>query len=58
VNQLCRELRPHAQLLVDGFGIPPETIAAPIALGAEAERQAVKAFASDHPADGFSPRPG
>jgi acyl-CoA oxidase len=22
VNRLCRELRPHAQVLVDGFGIP------------------------------------
>jgi acyl-CoA oxidase len=58
VNQLCRELRPHAQLLVDGFGLPPETIAAPIALGAEAERQAVKLFSDDRPADDFSPRPG
>ena len=22
VNELCSELRPHAELLVDGFGIP------------------------------------
>ena len=24
VNRLCRELRPHARLLVDAFGIPEE----------------------------------
>lgn len=28
VNDLCRELRPHARLLVDGFGIPEESITA------------------------------
>ncbi len=39
VNALCGQLRPHARLLVDAFGIPEEAIAAPIALGAEAERQ-------------------
>jgi acyl-CoA oxidase len=26
VNRLCRELRPHARLLVDGFGIPEELL--------------------------------
>ncbi len=26
VNRLCRELRPHAQLLVDVFGIPEELL--------------------------------
>jgi acyl-CoA oxidase len=31
VNDLCRELRPHAELLVDAFGIPDELIIAPIA---------------------------
>jgi acyl-CoA oxidase len=31
VNRLCRELRPHARLLVDAFGIPEELITAPIA---------------------------
>jgi acyl-CoA oxidase len=42
VNDLCRSLRPHARLLVDAFGIPDEALAAPIALGEEAERQAAK----------------
>ncbi len=40
VNALCAELRPHAGLLVDAFGIPPAAISAPIAQGAEADRQA------------------
>ena len=31
VNRLCSELRPHARLLVDAFGIPEELITAPIA---------------------------
>jgi acyl-CoA oxidase len=39
VNQLCGELRPHAVTMVDGFGIPDEWLGAPIALGAEAQRQ-------------------
>ena len=26
VNRLCREVRPHARLLVDGFGIPDELL--------------------------------
>ncbi|RIJ77349.1 acyl-CoA oxidase [Nakamurella silvestris] len=30
VDQLCAELRPHAGLLVDAFGIPQEWITAPI----------------------------
>ncbi len=30
VNRLCRELRPHARALVDGFGIPEEWLAAPM----------------------------
>jgi acyl-CoA oxidase len=40
VNQLCGALRPHALLLIDGFGIPENAIAAPIAQGAEEKRQA------------------
>ena len=28
VNRLCRELRPQARLLVDGFGIPDEVLPA------------------------------
>ena len=31
VNDLCRELRPYAELLVDAFAIPDELIVAPIA---------------------------
>jgi len=31
VNQLCGELRPQAVPLVNGFGIPQEVLAAPIA---------------------------
>ncbi len=42
VNDLCARLRPHARLLVDAFAIPDETVAAPIALGEEAARQAAK----------------
>jgi acyl-CoA oxidase len=42
INRLCAELRPHAELLVDAWGIPDELLAAPIALGAEAARQDAK----------------
>ena len=42
VNALCGELRPHADLLVEAFGIPDVVLAAPIALGDEAARQAAK----------------
>jgi acyl-CoA oxidase len=31
VNQLCHRLRPHVRTLVDGFGVPEEALAAPIA---------------------------
>ncbi|WP_298806285.1 acyl-CoA dehydrogenase [uncultured Pseudokineococcus sp.] len=34
VNELCREVRADARLLVDGFGIPEAWITAPIAHGA------------------------
>jgi acyl-CoA oxidase len=30
VNELCRELRPHAQTLVDAFAIPPAALTVPI----------------------------
>ena len=33
VNVLCRELRPHALDLVEGFGIPDDLLRAPIAVG-------------------------
>jgi acyl-CoA oxidase len=42
VNQLCAELREHAELLVDAFAIPDACVAAPIALGAERVRQDAK----------------
>ena len=43
VNQLCAELRPHTETLIDGLGVPPRWISAPIASGAEADRQAEQA---------------
>ncbi|MGW5642887.1 acyl-CoA dehydrogenase family protein [Saccharopolyspora sp. NPDC003752] len=39
VNALCGRLRPHAVDLVAGFGIPRQWLTAPIATGAEADRQ-------------------
>jgi acyl-CoA oxidase len=33
VNELCAQLRPHAKLLVDGFGIPESWLGAEIATG-------------------------
>ncbi|MFG1920395.1 acyl-CoA dehydrogenase [Cryptosporangium sp. NPDC048952] len=41
VNELCQELRPDALFLVDGFGIPEDWLDAPIAQGAEEQRQDV-----------------
>jgi acyl-CoA oxidase len=35
VNDLCDEVRPHAEALVDAFGIPDSCLAAPIATEAE-----------------------
>ena len=45
VDALCEELRPHARTLVDAFGLPDEWLAAPIALGAEEERQKTQMLA-------------
>ncbi|SHN04558.1 acyl-CoA dehydrogenase [Cryptosporangium aurantiacum] len=39
VNELCQELRPHALTLVEAFGIPEDWLDAPIAQGAEEQRQ-------------------
>ncbi|WP_345752251.1 acyl-CoA dehydrogenase family protein [Microbacterium rhizophilus] len=39
IDRLCLRLRPHAQDLVDAFGFAPEHVRAPIASGAEKERQ-------------------
>jgi len=35
VNDLCDEVRPHAEALVNAFGIPDSCLAAPIATGAD-----------------------
>ncbi|GHC91509.1 acyl-CoA oxidase [Nocardiopsis terrae] len=39
VNDLCQGLRPYAVQLVEAFGLRDEWLAAPIALGAEQQRQ-------------------
>jgi acyl-CoA oxidase len=39
IDRLCGRLRPHAQDLVDAWGFAPEHVRAPIASGAEQERQ-------------------
>ncbi|GAA3751346.1 acyl-CoA dehydrogenase [Microbacterium kribbense] len=39
IDRLCGRLRPHAQDLVDAFGFAPEHVRAPIASGAENDRQ-------------------
>lgn len=39
VERLLRRLRPHAQDLVDAFGLAPEHVRAEIATGVEAQRQ-------------------
>ena len=49
VNELCGELREHAELLVDAFAIPDIVLAAPIALGEEAARQQAKETAPAAP---------
>jgi acyl-CoA oxidase len=46
VNELCAELREHAEVLVDAFAIPDVVLAAPIALGEEAARQQAKTGAT------------
>ena len=49
VNELCGELREHAETLVDAFAIPDAVLAAPIALGDEAARQQAKDTAAAAP---------
>lgn len=39
IDRLCARLRPHALDLVDAFGYEPEHVRAPIASGAEKQRQ-------------------
>jgi acyl-CoA oxidase len=42
VNDTCKRLRPHAEELVEAFGIPDAVLSAPIALGEEERRQRAK----------------
>ena len=42
VNGLCQALRPHAVDLVAAFGLPRQWLTAPIATGAEQQRQEVQ----------------
>jgi acyl-CoA oxidase len=39
VNELCAEVRPHARLLVDGFGIPEKVLSVPVGQDAADGRQ-------------------
>ena len=48
VNRLCEQLRPHALPLIDAFGIPEAAIAAPIAQGAEQQREPNAGRAPDY----------
>ena len=58
VNDLCDQLRPVAVDLVDGFAIPDQILAAPIALGAEAARQETRTKARGiESVAGFAPPP-
>ncbi|MFL0411093.1 acyl-CoA dehydrogenase [Microbacterium paludicola] len=56
IDRLCLRLRPHAQDLVDAFGFAPEHVRAPIASGAEKERQdEAAAYYADLAASGTAP---
>ena len=58
IDRLCTRLRPHAQDLVDAFGFAPEHVRAPIASGAENERQdEARAHYADLRARGEEPTP-
>ncbi|WP_110590534.1 acyl-CoA dehydrogenase [Microbacterium suaedae] len=58
IDRLCTRLRPHAQDLVDAFGFAPEHVRAPIASGAERERQEeARAHYEDLRARGAEPTP-
>jgi len=58
IDRLCTRLRPHAQDLVDAFGFAPEHVRAPIASGAENERQdEARAHYVDLRARGEEPTP-
>ena len=56
IDRLSARLRPHAQDLVDAFGFAPEHVRAPIASGAEQERQdEAAAFFAAQRASGEAP---
>ncbi|EIC06627.1 acyl-CoA dehydrogenase domain-containing protein [Microbacterium laevaniformans OR221] len=56
IDRLLLRLRPHAQDLVDAFAFEPEHVRAPIASGAEQERQAeARAYYADLAASGEAP---
>jgi len=58
IDRLCTRLRPHAQDLVDAFGYEPEHVRAPIASGAEGERQReAERYYADLEASGRAPIP-
>ncbi|UPL10997.1 acyl-CoA dehydrogenase family protein [Microbacterium sufflavum] len=56
IDRLCARLRPHALDLVDAFGYEPEHVRAPIASGAEKQRQdEARAYYADLAASGRAP---
>lgn len=56
IDRLCARLRPYALDLVDAFGYEPEHVRAPIASGAEKERQdEARAYYADLAASGTAP---
>ncbi|TFH71807.1 acyl-CoA dehydrogenase [Cellulomonas sp. HD19AZ1] len=58
IDRLLERLRPHAQDLVDAFGYGPEHLRAPIASGAEAQRQdEARAYLRSQRASGDAPVP-
>ncbi|MGY4645263.1 acyl-CoA dehydrogenase family protein [Cellulomonas sp. URHB0016] len=58
IDRLLTRLRPHAQDLVDAFGYGPEHLRAPIASGAEAQRQdEARAYLKAQRASGEAPLP-
>ncbi|WP_243229178.1 acyl-CoA dehydrogenase [Microbacterium sp. CIAB417] len=56
IDRLCARLRPHALDLVDAFGYEPEHVRAPIASGAEQQRQdEARAYYAELEASGRAP---
>ncbi|MDR6866526.1 acyl-CoA oxidase [Microbacterium resistens] len=56
IDRLCRRLRPHALDLVNAFGYEPEHVRAPLASGAEKQRQdEARAYYADLAAGGEAP---